>query len=309
MGAEPVLRPSFAGVLDGAFVLVDRIQPVLAVVGLDGAVVDVVSWSRLIAPPTRAARQNRAVAFLPDRVVVHELTGGRAVEYRPDQGLTSVEVPAGGSAWRYPRLYAARDRVDPGGWSFRTEKPDDTGDGWRAAVDLAGRAAFRSAPSRAIIAAAAHGDAAVVVLQESAKRPVRFPPPSRTVHLRAGAPGRAVDVPRPFAADAAWPRRPPDHGALHEYLAFSHAGLLAALGAGSADAALEVAVPPAGPAVVTVSFSVPRFGPTRFRRRDEPFDELGNVDGCRALGISLAEDLQFGLLERRHDPGAPVVWI
>lgn len=304
------VRPAYAGTVNGLFVLVDRVQPVLVAIGPDGDVVTVASWADLVPPPPQFAYYNRAVAFLPDRVVVHELVADRAVEYHPERGLTAVATPDGGNLqWKHARRYAAADRVDPQGWSFRTVHPDDRGEGWHASATFRDRRVLRSERSRAVIAAATQGDTAVVVLQESVKRPVRFSPRCRTVVLRADVPGGATDVELPPVTGLTWPRRPADHDALLDYLTFSQAGLAAALRTGSPDASLEVGTAPSGLVTVTTGFSVPRLGPTRFCRRDEPFDELGNLAGCRELNVSLAEDIEFGLLEHLTDPDESVVWI
>jgi hypothetical protein len=273
-------------------VAVDRTQPVVATVSLTGEIRDVVSWADIVPPPSAAAWPNRRIGVEGDRVVVQDLPDGKPV-------LVSISADGSLAAtaardelavkWRYPRLLTAIPK-SVGSWQFISRRDD-----YRLTAEVTYEGTW-SAGRGSIVAHAVLGDVAVVAVRRADVRPWVFTPRHELVVLD----GRSADLrPAPIASidisDRCWPSRRADSvPLLRDYLTHAFGDVAALRQRGGRDVHVHIAGFGENP-VIEVEFSLDMAPGKRFVRRDEPFDELGNVAGLAFWNV-IFDDESFDRL-------------
>ncbi len=191
-------------------------------------------------------------------------------------------------------------------WSFHNKSG---GNSWRSHAlwsDEGGRhIEFHFVEPQSIIAAEVVEDIAAIVTHESVKRPWEFSPQTRLFVVDAAKPSSRTEVSLPLVSDGSWPRRPRVQADLTDYLNYSIEQAHAATRAGAIGTSLHLNFLGNDRIFIDFYFTL---GSVCFARRDEPFDELGNVAGLRAMNISLEEDMAGGLFASSEDNHAPV-WV
>jgi hypothetical protein len=283
------LAPQFLAAVGPVVVAVDRVQPVAAAVSPSGEVLDVVSWSELVRPPGAAAWPNRRLAVEGDRIVVQDLPDGQpvAVSVDPDGSLAAGRGDHA-ARWRHPRLLSAIPR-SVGPWEFRTQRDD-----YRLTAAVAHGETW-SAGRGAIVAHAVVEDTAVVAIRRADVRPWAFSPRHELVVLD----GRStVPKPAPIApvdiSGRCWPSPPTAVRLLRDYLTHTLGDVAVLRQRGARDVRVHVAGFEANP-IIEVEFGLDIAPGKRFVRRDEPFDELGNLAGLAFWNI-IFDDEDFDLL-------------
>jgi hypothetical protein len=286
------LAAQFLAVVGDNVVAVDRTQPIAATMSLSGEVRDVVSWADAIPPPSAAAWPNRRILVEGARVVVQDLPDGKpvVVSIGPDGALAATaarDEPAAG--WRYPRLLSAIPK-SVGSWEFNSWR-----DGYRMTAEVTHGGTW-SADRGSIIAHAVVEDVAVVAIRRADVRPWLFNPRHEIVVLdgRSADPTPARVAPIDIS-DRCWPSARADAlPPLGEYLKHTLGDVAAVRKRGGRDVRVHVRGFDAHP-VIEVEFGLDTAPGTRFVRRDEPFDEFGNVAGLAFWNV-IFDDESFDLL-------------
>jgi hypothetical protein len=284
------LAPQFLVAMGPAVVAVDRVQPVAAAVSPSGAVLDVVSWSGLIRPPAATAWPNRRIAVEGDRIAVQDLPDGQPVALSIDPaGVLAAARCEPAATWRHPRLLAAIPR-SVGPWEFRTQR-----DGYRLTAEVTHGGSW-SAGRGSIVAHAVLEDVALVAIRRADVRPWALAPRHELVVVdgQSAAPRPAPITPIDIS-DHCWPLRRADSvPLLRDYLKYTFGDVAVLRKRGARDVRVHIAGIGANP-VIEVEFSLDMAPGRRFVRRDEPFDELGNLAGLAFWNI-IFDDEDFDLL-------------
>jgi hypothetical protein len=282
------------------FVAVDRLQPVALVLSTDGRHTALTGWADLVSVPTRTPLRPRRAGVVDGRVVVQDLPDGPSVVLTVDpSGVAQPSVEAlPADRLRHPRLWAAPDRrSEP--WAYTSILVNDYT--WTSRVGHAGAADLALPAS--VLGFVPTEPIALACLLTADKRPWPFRR-STQLALMSVVDGRvaAQPVPNPDIAELCWPSRfhPRDSiTALHEYLEYTLRQADSAAEFGLRDPEFVLRNTLDDPEI-ELRFRHPDFPDREFRRLDRPFNELGNLgEGLRELGISLSEDIQFGLLAHR----------
>lgn len=310
------LRPSLVCWIGSAYLAVDEIQPVAATISTNGELLSLVCWNHLPLPSS-TAWPRRSVSSEGSTAWVRDLPDGPAVRLdllptgKLECSLAELsDVPVRVGARSRYSIDRCRVSHDPWQWLYLSPL---TGLGWESRVQLTvtGQKLLNMSwnlGSGAITSHAVAGSTTAVCIRRALKRPWDFHAtydlyiihPDRTAPVEALR-GDQIDI-----SSLRWqiaPRVNNDRTLLR-YLPYTLSECRGAMRAGATDVQFTVRNIDAYP-VIEISFLLASKGDARFRRIDEPFNELGvESGGLRDLGIFLEEDLQSPLI-LEVDPQGP----